>query len=190
MDTDLPVKKDIKEFIEKQKINIKKFVEKNRKGKKKSKLDKRIESDKKKNSSKNWFKKGNNMGVKFGSGQSTKGGGRPRKDSTVLDEMKAAAETYGLAANDIAEMMVALGLDEQIEPRFRFLFMKEANLRIFGQPKSSLEETLKHINNKVDKLYELTLPLLEATAVGDGVALVKELMNQGKLDEVVKKIEG
>lgn len=167
----------VKDLIKKQKKRIEELLTPQEK-KKRKELPQR-------------FKKGNKLGVKFGSGQSIAGNGRPRKtDSTPLQEMKAAAETYGLAANEIAEAMVNLGLDETIEARFRFLFMKEANLRIFGQPKNSLEDTLKHINDKVDKLYELTMPLLEATAIGDGIGLVRELMSQGRLDEVIKKIEG
>ena len=175
----LLTKKDTQEFLEEQKKRIEALCTPKEK-------KERIRREKRDT----LFKKGNKLGVKFGSGQSIAGNGRPKKtDTTPLQEMKAAAETYGLAANDIAEAMIKLGLDESIEARFRFPFMKEANLRIFGQPKSSLEDTLKHINDKVDKLYELTMPLLEATAIGDGVALVKELMQQGKLEEVVKKIE-
>lgn len=170
-------KKDIKEFLAEQRIKIESLYTKKET---KAKVQRERKDTR--------FKKGNKEGLKFGQGQPTDRGGMPKR-TTVLEEMKAAAETYGLAANDIASAMVKLSMDDRIDARFRFPFMKESNLRIFGQPKNSLEDTLKHINDKVDKLYELTMPLLEATAIGDGVALVRELMSQGKLDEVVKQIE-
>lgn len=167
-------KKTVKEFIDENKSKLESLYTK------KERKEREIR--------KNRFQPGNQLGYKFGRGQPTNLGGSKKGTTTVLQEMKAAAETYGLAANDIARAMIKLGMDNDIDPRFRFAYMKEANLRIFGAPKASLEDTLKHINDKVDKLYELTMPLLEATAVGDGVALVRELMSQGKLDEVVRKI--
>jgi|SRR5215470_8894678 len=166
-------------------------------------------NDAKKKSKRNSFKEGNKVGVRFGEGQKLENNGRPKganslidkarslmhqqekrfKGNPVIEKVRLAIETYAMSADKIAEEIVKLGLCQEIEPKHRFAFLKEVNMRIFGQPKSSIEECLNQLNERMDKLYELTMPLLEATAIGDGVGVVRELMKQGKLEEVVKEIE-
>jgi len=135
------------------------------------------------------FKKGNTLGVRFGAGQKNEGAGRPKNGTSVMAEMKLALETYGLSSASIAHAMVELSLDERIDPKHRIAYMKEVNMRVFGQPKGSIEDSLKQINERVDKLYELTMPLLEATAISDGKGIIKELMAQNKLEEVINQIK-
>lgn len=135
------------------------------------------------------FKKGNKIGVRFGEGQSRAGNGRPRKPETILDSMKEAAERYGFSALEIAEEILKIAMDETIDPKVRFPFIKEANLRIFGAPKGSIEESMQVINNRVDKIFELTVPVLEATVQNDVIKIVSELVKQGKLDEVLEKVK-
>jgi hypothetical protein len=140
------------------------------------------------------FKEGNKAGKKFGSGQPTNLGGRKPSATTLFNEMKSGWEDMGYAARDIANTIVRLGLDETIEPRFRFPFLKEAAMRIFGPVDYAVDEALKHLKERqstvTEKPFELSLPLLEAAAVGDIVKVVKELKKQGKLEEVVKQVEG
>lgn len=140
-----------------------------------------------------FFKKGNKVGVRFGEGQ--KVGNRigikkgKIKPETILESMKAAAEHYGFSAVEIAEEIVKIALDETLDPKVRFPFMKEANLRIFGVPHGSIEESLQTMNSRMNKLFDLTIPALEATAQNDGVKMIKELIDQGRLEEVIERIK-
>jgi len=135
------------------------------------------------------FQKGNQVGVRFGYGQSREGGGRPKNPDSILKSMKYAAEEYGMSAYDISLEILKLGMDKNIDPKVRFNFLKEANLRIFGMPSSSVEEALQAINNRDKRTFDLSIPLLEATVQRDIHNIVKELIKQGKLDEVVRNIK-
>jgi hypothetical protein len=134
------------------------------------------------------FKPGNKVGLQFGQGQTREGNGRPKGPKTVLGEMRAALERLALGADDIAKVTLDIAMCDHVEPQYRIAFIKEINSRVFGQPKSSVEESVKNLENRFDKLCELTIPLLEATAIEDGVGVVRELMRQGKLEDVVKKV--
>lgn len=146
-----------------------------------------LKGKKKKGSTK--FKPGNKVGVRFGEGQSREGNGRPKGPKTVLGEMRAALERLALGADDVAKVTLDIAMNDHVEPQYRIAFIKEINARVFGQPKSSVEESVKNLESRVDKLCELTIPLLEATAIEDGVGIVRELVKQGKLDEIVKGIK-
>lgn len=137
------------------------------------------------------YRKGNKSGKRFGEGQPCDKGGRPKGTSAkvLLETMKAAAETYALSAEKVAKIMVDIALSQEVEVKYKFPFLKEINARVFGLPKNSMEDSIKYLTERVDKLYELTMPLLEATAIGDGVGIVRELIKQGKLDEVVSKVK-
>lgn len=139
------------------------------------------------------FKKGHQVGKRFGEGQPTNLGGRKPSSTTVFNEMKAGLEDAGYAAREILNAIVDLGLDKSIEPRFRFPFLKEAALRVFGPVDYAIDESIKQLKERQssgEKQFELSIPLLEAAVVSDSIALVRELMKQGKLTEVVKQIEG
>lgn len=143
-----------------------------------------------KGSGKPLFKPGNKAGVKFGQGQPTDKGGRPKGPKTVVGEMRSALERLGLGIDEVAKVTLDVVLSKEVDPQYKIAFIKEINTRVFGQPKSSVEESLKQLQSQVDLLCELTIPLLEATAIGDGVGIVRELMKQGKLDDVVQKVRG
>ena len=140
------------------------------------------------------FEKGHNFGVRFGSGQNRGKNGRKKgvplvTPKTIFESMKGAAEQYGLSAYEISLEIIRIALDKTVDEKVRFPFLKEANLRIFGAPIASIEEFMKIITQQDKKTFDMSIPALEATVQKDGIALVKELVKQGKLEEVLEKIK-
>jgi hypothetical protein len=138
------------------------------------------------------FENGHKHGVRFGEGQPTNLGGRPKGGEAILRELKEAYETYGLSANKLAQRIVKTALDEEIEPRYAFPFIKEANNRIYGQPTSSLEEILNKIielqENQSKELDGLSLKVKELAALNDVKGVLAQLDAEGQLEPMLKEI--
>lgn len=134
------------------------------------------------------FQPGNKLGKKFGQGQPTNLGGAIKGAKTIMGEVKASMDMLGLSVGDVTAELLKIAMDDTIEARYRYPFMRDVLTRVLGQPKSSLEESIKVLERRMDKLYDLNMQVLEATSINDGVALVRELVRQGKLEKVVESI--
>ena len=141
------------------------------------------------------FQKGNPIGKKFGSGQPNTLGGRTKEmGQRLLDQLKMASETLGVHANDISKRIIEIALDRTLDPRVTFPFIKEAMLRIHGQPKSTFEEILKALveknNTQTEVMIGLSVKVKELAAVNDVKGVIAQLDAEGTLEPMLREIRG
>ncbi len=131
------------------------------------------------------FPKGNNLGKRFGEGQSIKNNGRPIGGMSI---MKQAMRLYEDNALSAAQYLILNALDTNMDPKAQFPWFKELNSRILGAAKGSAEDIVNQLSEKLDGVLSLSRPALEAAAMKDAEGLIRELKKQGILENVLEKI--
>jgi len=133
------------------------------------------------------FPKGHTLGLRFGEGQTREGNGRPRGGPSLVKQAMQLYEANALAA---AELLLEKALDKNADPKTHFAWFKELNSRILGATKGSAEDVINKLSETIEGALSLSRSALEATAMGDAKALVRELDRQGILEQVVEEVRG
>lgn len=132
------------------------------------------------------FKKGNTMGVRFGEGQPINMAGRPKGGPSIV---KQAMQNYESNALIASQYLVEKAMDPEMDPKIQFSWFKELNSRILGAAKGSAEDIVNQLAEKLEGTVSLSRPALEAAAMKDVKALIKELYNEGVLDKVIEEVK-
>lgn len=132
------------------------------------------------------FPKGNNLGKRFGEGQSIKNNGRPLGGMSIMKQAMRLYEDNALIAS---QYLVEKAMDPEMDPKIQFSWFKELNSRILGAAKGSAEDIVNQLSEKLEGTVSLSRPALEAAAMKDVKALIKELYNEGVLDKVIEEVK-
>lgn len=103
--------------------------------------------------------------------------------------MKQAMRLYEDNALIASQYLVEKAMDPEMDPKIQFSWFKELNSRILGAAKGSAEDIVNQLSEKLEGTVSLSRPALEAAAMKDVKALIKELYNEGVLDKVIEEVK-
>lgn len=129
------------------------------------------------------FEKGNKIGVRFGEGQPTNLGGR---NKTLISQVQDSLRIYGDASNEMAVISVELAKNQDLEPKERFLFIRDIQDRAMGKPHTNSEDEVKKLREEVKEIKDITLQQMNLIFTGKLEEALKSLYLDGKLKQMIE----
>jgi len=129
------------------------------------------------------FEKGNKVGVRFGEGQPTNLGGR---NKTLISQVQDSLKIYGNASNEMAIVTVEFARNQDLEPKERFLFIRDIQDRVMGKPHTNSEDEIKKLREEIKEIKELTTQQMSLIFSGKLEEALKSLYLNGKLKQMIE----
>jgi len=130
------------------------------------------------------FEKENKVGKQFQPGASGNPGGRPK---SLLSKVRESLEIYGSVSPEMAKITVSMARNKKLEPKERYLFIRDIQDRAMGKPHTNSEEEIKKIREELKELKEFTTQQMSLILAGKVEESIKLMYQDGRLKHMIEK---